>query len=643
MSLIAALSLILSAASLWAAPYACQLAKSATREHDASRRTLDADSLHGYDMLSLDLDYSVTAEAVPMTGIATVQLLCRESMDDIPFNAEGTQILSVTEGDAYLPFVHGNDTVWVERPAEPGDTLRLSFMLSVPGSWEHSEVGFHWGVSYYTFGEPYGSRRWYPCWDQPYDKFDRIRTAVEHPDDWSLASNGVRVETTYPAPGRRRDVYEHDHPISTYLVMMAAGPYAERYETVNGVDYRYFTWRADSMKAAYDWERTPQMVQAFSERYGAYPFREYGMVEAELFYGWGAMEHQTFTTMGYHLLDSVRTYEGIVAHELSHQWFGDHLSPVDFRHIWLNEGFATFCDVLWSEVSEDRAAYLTKLALFAEHYFAEDRQFRYASYDPPPQYLFGTCEYQKPAWMLHMLREQLLGDSLFYAAIREYVERFAGGNVATEDFIQTVEDVSGRELQWFFDQWIYGMGHPELEISVQPGAPDEHHVTVTVEQRQQNAPLFTFPLAIQTWIGPNSRLDTLWFSQVTQSRAIDVGSGNLVSSASLSEYQPLLYQGTGAALSPSNPVVVTGFTLAPAYPNPFNAVTHIPFTMSQPARVVVDLFDISGRFVARVVDGNYAVGPHAAALDLSRYATGVYLLRAGTDAQSAIQRLVLLK
>src|SRR3989339_1999685 len=114
------------------------------------------------------------------------------------------------------------------------------------------------------------------------------------------------------------------------------------------------------------------MVSCFASLFGDYPFNAYGMVEAAVFNGWGAMEHQTFTTYGHRLIDGNNTYDAIVAHELSHMWFGDDLSPVDFRNIWLNEGFATYSGALWFENSVGEEVFQQHLSSMALSYFTED-------------------------------------------------------------------------------------------------------------------------------------------------------------------------------------------------------------------------------------------------------------------------------
>ena len=180
-------------------------------------------------------------------------------------------------------------------------------------------LGYHVGPDHvWTFSEPYGARLWYPCYDQPFDKFNETTIAVNMPSNWSLASNGVSIETTYPETGRKREVYHNPNPISTYLVMLCAGNYTKNINTVDGVQYRYYAWPADSANAAIDWAITPQASALYVQDFGPYPFSAYGMVEAILMNGWGAMEHQTFTTYGYHMVDGSGNFEGVVVHELAH-------------------------------------------------------------------------------------------------------------------------------------------------------------------------------------------------------------------------------------------------------------------------------------------------------------------------------------
>lgn len=607
------------------------------------RIPLDADSSHSYDMLSLFIDYWVEPDTVPAVGTVSITLTGVEEADEIPFNAEELIINGVNEFDWAVPFHHVNDTLYVERHVSVGETLTLDISVEAPPRGDWMDDGYNVDQYHvFTSAEPYGSRRWYPCFDQPFDKFNEVTIAINMPEHWFLASNGVSIETTYPEPGRKREVYYHDYPISSYLVMICAGEYTRCFETVNEVEFRYFAWRQDSADAAFDWEQTPEMTALFSEYFGDYPFEQYGMVEAAIFGGWGAMEHQTFTTFGHRLIDGVRTYEGIVAHELAHQWFGDALSPVDFRNMWLNEGFATYSDALWSEYAEGDVAFREKMTSQANAYFSEDDIFRYAAYDPPEDYLFGRVIYQKSSWVLHMLRSQLLGDSLFFAALQDYFAAHIYGLVDTEDLITVINETAGEDLHWFFDQWIYQAGHPEIEYEIHAGVPQSNSVTVDMIQRQQNAPVFRFPLEVtaQTTEGPVTRL--FWFDSAEQSVTENYLSD--VTSAELTEFQPVLYELYGQGTPDNPPVEPRTFRLNSPYPNPFNAAATISFDVDSERRVTLSLYNVNGRLVQTLADNVYPAGRHQVVFSADReLASGLYFITMVSGSRKSVQKIVLLK
>ncbi len=627
--------------------YPCMVAKRcAFSERGRARwNTLDADSSHSYDMLSIRLDYRIEPSDVPMTGIATIRFVSLISSNVFKFNAEGISVTGVNENDMALPFLQAQDTVTVTRPASPGDTVTVWFVVQIPIVADNGEVGYHFAWSHaFTFNEPYGARRWIPCFDQPFDKVNEFVAAITMAESWSLASNGRLVETTIPEHGYRREVYRSEDPITTYLMMICAGDYSVRTETVDDIEYRYFAFPQDSMKAAYDWERTPQMVELFDSLISPYPFGEYGMVQASLFNGWGAMEHQTFTTYGHHLVDSMRTFEGIVAHELMHQWFGDALSPVDFRNMWLNEGFATFGHILWYEHVEGRHSRDSVLAAFADGYFQEARLHpHYTVYDPPEDFLFGAAIYFKGAWVLHMLREQipLLGPFDFWAALGEYVNRFRFGTVDTDDFATVINEFAPQNLQWFFDQWIYSPGHPVLDIAILNDYPSAHMATIMVNQMQPEATIYRLPirLLLQTSSGPQEM--TIWVD--SRMDTVVIGDGSSLINVSLAEYQPLLYQGTGANAGVPESFLPGDFDISEIYPNPFNSRAQFTLNVNSQAIVSLRVYDLMGREVATVLNDAIQPGMHELEWNASSAPSGLYFISASSPEHTLTRKALLLK
>jgi len=622
------------------------------RQSEAERRqrwfSLDADSTHSYDQIALSLDFRVEDALVATTGHEYLTIVGREPETQIPINAESINIEEVSEHGVTLPFNVTNDTLYVTRNLPPGDTTTFDIQLSIPPRTHDIGLNFTTERDHhvYTVGEPYGNRRWFPSFDQPFDKFNEVTVAVDMPDNWSLASNGELMERSYPSAGRKREVYHHSHPISTYLVMMAAGNYDRQYVVDNGVEFRYFAFPADFQNALYLWERTPLMVAVFDSLFGPYPFEQYGMVEAAI---GGAMEHQTFTTFDQTWVDGTRTQENVVAHELSHQWFGDDLTCVDFRNIWLNEGFATYCSWLFYEATISESYFDTLMINTANNYYWEDQnRLRYTMYDPPPDWTFGGVEYYKGAYVLHMLRRQLLGDSVFFAGMRHYIALHAGGNVSTEDFVQAMDDVSGQDLHWFFDQWVYHAGHPAIEYAIESHQPLSSDVTVFVHQTQFDpstaTPYFRFPLSVDVHLadgGTTTRL--FWFNaqeyqSVTQSFPADVQS------ADLSPLQNLLYTGTPVSVPPLPHPGVADFALGALYPNPFNSTARIPFELAKTGDVQIEIYDLTGRHVLTLNEGRYPAGAHEVTFTAGpAMSSGVYLFSLESGGSRRTTKAVFLK
>lgn len=622
--------------------FQCSHARSAARWVHAS---LDAESLHTYDQLTLTLDLRVEDGDLPLQGTATIDLIARESLAIISLNAEGLQILGVRVNGVTTTFTHSSDTLHILRTVAQTDTVEVEVDYAAAPNPDWNDTGFQTGWEQaYTFSEPYGARRWYPCWDQPSDKFDHVTVIVDMPENWSLASNGRLTAFDPHEPGRLVETYEHDHPISTYLVMFAAGNFSRQILTQDDIQFRYYAWpRSDSAQAAYDFERTPQMVNQFAALFGNYPFAEYGMVMTDIFGGWGAMEHQTFTTYGFNLVDSARTFEGIVAHELAHQWFGDHLSPVDFRNMWLNEGFATYGSVLWAEHIDGEEGLTSSMRTLANACIDEETNFppSYPVYDPPADRLFGVNVYYKGAWVLHMLRKQILGDSLFYVVMRDYVETFGGGNVDTEDFLYVInEHYDGPDVDWFFDQWVYGLGYPSVEFEPYYDIPGQF-MEGRITQTQAEGQYFRFPVVIEFGHDAYTQIDTFW---VDSSEHTGFAIGSNITVARLATDQITLLEGTTADSPIPSSGLPTEFTVLPAYPNPFNPSVTIPLSLNKRGNVELTLFDITGRGVATIFNGSLSAGQHSLNYQApTSLAAGVYLVRASNGDKTETQKILLLK
>ncbi|MFN2462410.1 MAG: M1 family aminopeptidase [Candidatus Dormibacteria bacterium] len=324
-------------------------------------------------------------------------------------------------------------------------------------------------VQAWSQGQDEYARYWFPNHDFPNQK-QTTEVIVEAPAEFETISNGTLLGVIETG-GWKRWHWSQEVPHVSYLVSLVVGKFDRWGEEADGVPLDYYVppgRMADGHRA---FDETPAMMRVLGELAGTpYPYTKYASVVVQDF-TWGGMENTSATTFIDDLLPDERAAPdqdsgGLVSHELAHQWFGDLLTCREWAHGWLNEGFATYAWPYYAEraygMDEAQRLHLQH----ADSYFAEDRTYRRPivnrTYTEATE-LFDTHLYEKGSWVLWMLRH-LLGDDTFAAGVHEYVRRNRQGLVVTEDLVRAMEDTSGRALGWFFDQWVYGGGHPEIEV-----------------------------------------------------------------------------------------------------------------------------------------------------------------------------------
>ena len=344
----------------------------------------------------------------------------------------------------------------------------------------------------WSLSEAYGARTWWPCKDAPEDKADSVDVHFTVPLGLTTASNGTLLGTTNTATTSTTNWRER-YPIAPYLVSITSYPYTVvddwyRPTPTDSMLIRFHLFPETVASAAAVDAKVKTMIAAYAARFGEYPFLKEKYGHAQFLFG-GGMEHQTCTSLG-------SFSEFVVAHELGHQWWGDMVTCRDFHHIWINEGFATYCEALWDEANGGAAAYKANILgnrfLGAGSIYVPDATNEARVFD-------SNLSYDKASWVLHMLR-RILGDDTFFACLRQYRAQWAYKSTVTEDFCDVCEAVSGRDLHAYFQQWIYGEYHPVYRADwTSTPASGGYDVNVTLRQTQAWQ-LFTLPvdLRIQT-------------------------------------------------------------------------------------------------------------------------------------------------
>ncbi|MEO6694604.1 MAG: M1 family metallopeptidase [Ignavibacteria bacterium] len=368
-----------------------------------------------------------------------------------------------------ISYEHKNDYIIIDTKGNLRSSKDFVIEINYEGSPKNmgfdsfSFKNFDNEPAIYTLSEPDYAPSWWPCKDLPDDK-SAFELSATVPSQLTVVSNGLLKEVKDENNGDKTFLWRSVYPITTYLVSIAIGKYDHWNDTYRSIDSSkempvdYYTYPSYTEKAREDWKNTVEMIEYFSATFGEYPFinEKYGMA----MFGWvgGAMEHQTISSMGYTLVTGTGKYENVVVHELVHQWFGDAVSPASWKDIWLNEGFASYGEALWEENKNGKEAYFNFMK-------KEDYGYFQGTVYDPEGFIFGPTVYNKGAWCLHMLRG-VTGDSIFFKIVKNYFQKFKYKNATTEEFKKVCEEVSGTDLTYFFDQWIFaGTGRPIYKYS----------------------------------------------------------------------------------------------------------------------------------------------------------------------------------
>jgi hypothetical protein len=419
----------------------------------------------------------------------------------------------VRTGGGALAYTRASDviTLVLDRTYNPGELV--DFTVAYGGTPPSVNFGGGYAFSFNTHGaglpsqgpivsslsEPDFAPAWWPCLDRPDDKAI-VDMDVTVPGSLQAVSNGVQIGTLFNADGTRTYQWRSAYPISNYLVSLAISNYVswtDYYTPVTGgpvMPVQNFVYPELETTGRESFNVTVPMLGFLATTFGEYPFvaEKYGHA---LFPFGGAMEHQTATSYGAGLLipTNPHLYDWIVVHEMTHQWYGDSVGPAAWPEIWLNEGFATFGEILWAEHLGGPAARRS----YAQS--LDSRPFNCPVYDP----LAGGCTdlfdhtvYDKGAWVLHMLRH-VIGDTAFFQGMRNYYTAHRYANATTQDVRSAMEAVSGQNLAGFFNRWVYQSGEPSYLFGwLAAQTPSGWVVHAHVDQTQVSG-LFDMPIDLK--------------------------------------------------------------------------------------------------------------------------------------------------
>jgi aminopeptidase N len=476
-----------------------------------------------YDVSYYNIDITTDPYAGTVGGAVTVTAKALNTIYEIDLDMASTLVVSeVIRQDAItLPFTHANAilTVNLGRTYITGESFTFTIYYLGGPDPSYGAFGFdsyNGQLMIWSLSEPFGARGWWPCKDIPSDKADSVDIHIRVPSGLIVASNGAFRGVTSDS-GWDTYWWHEGYPIATYLVSVAIYPYTVfshwyHYSPSDSMEVRYYVFPDHYADVQETYAKTVPMIELYSSLFGQYPFLEEKYGHAEFLWG-GGMEHQTITSLG-------SWNEYLIAHELSHMWWGDMVTCNDFHHIWMNEGFATYSEALWSEFTYGESFYYQDM--MAAKYFGSGTIYVPETTDWNRIFHTGLS-YNKGSWVLHMLRH-VIGDSTFFDILRTYYadSRYQYGTVTTEEFRDLCEDVSGMDLDFFFQEWIYEEYYPSYAYTwtVIPNG-GLYDVNVTINQLQSHY-VFEMPIDVRIATASYDTTFVAWDSLATQSFAFSV-------------------------------------------------------------------------------------------------------------------------
>lgn len=429
----------------------------------------------GYDVQHYDLDLDVNLNTGSITAIAVITAVATQDLSAFNLDFNGFTIQHILIDGLQVEYERSRAelTMIPNAPIENEQAFEVEIAYQgVPPNSQNPTFAEGWvqyGSGIYVASEPAGARNWYPVNDHPLDKAT-YTIAITVPEPYVAASNGRLIDTQFRRDGTRTYLWDNAEPTASYLVTVQIAEFAmQSYYTDDGLLIRNFFPVNIAEDAEAIFSQTDEMIAYFETVFGPYPFEVYGVVVVNINLSF-ALETQTLSMFGRDIVveqTGRRTgNQGIIAHELTHQWFGNSVSPATWRDIWLNEGFATYGELLWTEHTlgiADRDETISNW--YATLNNPDFISSAIAAPGSPPgneiNELFNPSVYLRGALTLHALR-LTVGDARFFRILRTYAERFAYGNATTEDFIQVAQEISGMNLQDFFQAWLYEKPLPAI-------------------------------------------------------------------------------------------------------------------------------------------------------------------------------------
>jgi aminopeptidase N len=465
------------------------------------------------DIIHYEFALTLSDSTDRIVGRASIRIALKAESDSIAFDlmkmnhtGKGMIVSGVSSGVKNIRWKQTEEklAVFFDDPGSLSDTIDIIVEYSgIPSDGLIISKNKYLHRTFFSDHWPDRAHCYLPCIDHPYDKsgVDFIITA---PDKYKVVANGNLVEESDLPGDMTVTHWSENAPVATKVMAFGAAEFAVQYVgIVKNIPVSSWVYPENRKEGFFDYSKAVKPLEYYSNLIGPYPYGKLADVQSKTMYG--GLENAGTIFYSENSVTGLGKVEGLIAHEVAHQWFGNSVSEADWHHVWLSEGFATYMTELYFESLMGEERLKTDMAL------SRVKVIKFFDMNPKPiidttitnlMDLLSVNSYQKGAWVLHMLRN-VIGYDLFLKGLRLYYVRFNNSNAFTQDFIKAMEEVSGKDLTGFFRQWLFLAGQPELRIWYEKGKT-KGTINICIEQKQKL--LFDFNLDIQV---KSEALDTV--------------------------------------------------------------------------------------------------------------------------------------